>query len=300
MTRSRQQQIDRPIFIVGGGRSGSTLLYNIMAGHPDLAWFSNFTSLRQPTRFWITTSIVTRLYSLVRRHNLPPFAARFVPFPYEGYQLWNICHPVAGTGGDGPLTADDVTGEEEACVRELISQHMRYQRKPRFINKNTRNSRRVGYLDAMFPDARFIHIVRDPRAAVASLLKVDWWPNLEIWCENRVTPLEWAAEGKDPAMLAASLWIAQTQQVLDYEHRLGDRYKRIYYEDLTARPLEVMRETVAHCELAWSARFERFVNSFSIRSMNFKFKEQLNDAQITEIMRLTAPVVERLGYGYFD
>jgi len=34
--------IERPIFVIGTGRSGTTLFFHLLALHPDLAWFSNF------------------------------------------------------------------------------------------------------------------------------------------------------------------------------------------------------------------------------------------------------------------
>ena len=33
-------QVDRPIFIMGPHRSGTTLLYNILAAHPDVGYFN--------------------------------------------------------------------------------------------------------------------------------------------------------------------------------------------------------------------------------------------------------------------
>ena len=36
-------QIDRPVFVIGTGRSGTTLFHEPMAYHPQLAWFSNWS-----------------------------------------------------------------------------------------------------------------------------------------------------------------------------------------------------------------------------------------------------------------
>jgi Sulfotransferase family len=40
----------------------------------------------------------------------------------------------------------------------------------RFVNKNLQNSFRVRLLNSIIPDAKFIHIIRDGRAAAFSLL----------------------------------------------------------------------------------------------------------------------------------
>ena len=35
--------IARPVFILGTGRSGTTLFLNVLAFHPDFTWFSTFS-----------------------------------------------------------------------------------------------------------------------------------------------------------------------------------------------------------------------------------------------------------------
>jgi hypothetical protein len=42
---ARSMPIDRPIFIVGCHRSGTTILYEVIARHPDLVFFTNASSL---------------------------------------------------------------------------------------------------------------------------------------------------------------------------------------------------------------------------------------------------------------
>ncbi len=36
--------IDRPIFLIGTGRCGSSLLYRLLGYHPDVAWLSHYTA----------------------------------------------------------------------------------------------------------------------------------------------------------------------------------------------------------------------------------------------------------------
>ena len=40
-----QNKIDRPIFIIGVGRSGTTILYNLLSIHPELCWFSRYSDM---------------------------------------------------------------------------------------------------------------------------------------------------------------------------------------------------------------------------------------------------------------
>ena len=119
------------------------------------------------------------------------------------------------------MTEADVTPADRARIRKMIGQYIRYQGKSRFINKNTRNSRRIRFLNQVFEDALFIHVIRDPRATIGSFLRVGFWPDLKIWCCDKITPREWEAQGKDPTTLAAKLWVSNVQRVLE-DIEVGD------------------------------------------------------------------------------
>lgn len=284
-------EIDRPIFVVGCGRSGTTLFYNILGGHPDLAWFSNYT---QKWPQLPQLALLSRLYTVeFLRHR---FGKR-QPHPVEGYPIWDFCKPVPDSPDDPPLTEDDVLPEDIVRLRKMVKLHIRYQGKSRFINKNCRNGRRIRYLNKIFEDALFIHLIRDPRATIASLLRVNWWPDLRAWCKGHITPKEWSAQGQDPAMLAASLWFEEVQRILADKAVLGeDRYLEIHYEDFIARPKEVLSEVVSFSGLEWSSQFSKFVDSFALRNMNYKYKALFSQEQLAEIESLVAPLANCLGY----
>jgi hypothetical protein len=287
--------IERPIFVVGPGRAGSTLLYRLLCRHPDLVWFSSLT-----TRFprYPSLAAFNRLYPIRQTSGKAPFA-RFIPAPSEGYEVWDYCKPVENSPSDPPLTASDVDEDEVTRLIRVIRGHIQAQGGTRFINKNTRNTRRLEYLHAIFPDALFIHIIRDPRATISSLLKVDWWPDLQIWCEGNITPHEWSRQGKDEAELAAALWRAETEYILDRRGGLDSQYMMVTYEELIENPRSVLESILGFCGLEWSDRVARFVHPQDITSMNYKFRQSLSGEQISLIESLSSPVLRRLGREYF-
>ncbi len=67
---------------------------------------------------------------------------------------------------------------------------------------------RLGYLHEIFPDAKFIHVVRDGRAVVNSLINVDWWdgwkgPQNWRWGDLDLSQTdEWEKYGKSFVVLA--------------------------------------------------------------------------------------------------
>ncbi len=81
--RTQERQVEAPIFVVGCGRSGTTLLYEILAVHRSLAWFSNYTN-RWPRLPALAG--LSKFYPFARQHRL---AFKMVPQPSEGHGVWD-------------------------------------------------------------------------------------------------------------------------------------------------------------------------------------------------------------------
>jgi hypothetical protein len=91
-----------------------------------------------------------------------------------------------------------------------------------WIDHTPTNFRRARTLLRLFPDALFIHLVRDGRAVAASLLPLDWGPN--------------------NAFDAAEFWMARCAPGLASELDLGDtRVLRVRYEDVLQDPDQSLR-----------------------------------------------------------
>jgi len=83
----------------------------------------------------------------------------------------------------------------------------------------------------LFPAAKFIHLVRDGRAVVASIRKLDW--------------------GLHDIHRGSQWWASQVGNGLAAEQLLGDRLIRVRYEDLVAEPEKTLRSISAFLELDW-------------------------------------------------
>jgi hypothetical protein len=290
--------IDKPIFLIGCGRSGTTTIFRLLAAHQELAYFSNF-SARVPRLPQI--GLFSRLYPLRLKYSIPPPFSKLIPVPSEAYEIWDHCIPVDNSPNDPPLLEKDICNEHVECLQKTIIGHLRAQGASRFVDKNTRNTRRIAYLNRIFPDARFIHIVRDPRAVVVSFLKVNWWNELQVWCCENSTPAQWVSQGRDPVELAAIIWKEETQCALRAQALLGHRYMRVCYEDFVDDHRKESLRIVEHAGLTWDARFERIVNSYKIvKNTNRKYRNQLSNAQLSLIKDITAPTLQQMGLTYWQ
>jgi hypothetical protein len=287
--------IDRPVFILGNIRSGTTILYNLLAVHPDLCWFSNFSD-----RYWRRRSVPL----LHRALDLPVIGPRIkraivanrrpsypVPWPREGDAIY---HTAAGFGRVRDGTETELSDAMATRFRSIIGAHLRWTARPRFLSKQTANNRRVALLERMFPDARYVHVIRDGRAVANSTLGVGWWKTMHLWWLGR-SVREWEADGGVPVVLAAMNWEQTVREIRRHAAELGERYLEVRYEDLLADTPAVIRRVAGHCGLEFAAGYARYLPR-ELPDMNRKWRERLTAGDIAAMEEAIGPYLRELGY----
>lgn len=163
----RDQSLRRdPIFIVGTGRCGSTILYSLLAMHPDFAWIPSHLDLAPGVLAVAATARIWNLPGMDRFRE-----ARFFPKPVEPNRVFSHWVPTYYSE-ETDLQAIE-TGR--ATIVPLLERITRYQGKVRFLGKLVGRPVKVALLRELFPGAKFIHITRGLNATVASLLRVDFY-----------------------------------------------------------------------------------------------------------------------------
>ena len=87
------------------------------------------------------------------------------------------------------------------------------------IEKTPDNLNFVSLLNRLYPEAHFVHVLRDPRAVVASHLAL----KQENW--------GWVSEGENHVDLAKR-WVRGIEQRSDAIELLGERFLEVRYEDM--------------------------------------------------------------------
>lgn len=112
-------------------------------------------------------------------------------------------------------------------LRIVMGEVGRTQGVDRWVDSTPTNVPHMLRIASDFPDAQFLHIIRDPRDIALSLEKRKW-----------ARPLPW---DKDKALLAAGLyweWIVRKGR--KYGALLSSRYMELHYEDLVQKPREIL------------------------------------------------------------
>ncbi|NIW23750.1 MAG: hypothetical protein GWN29_03870 [Gammaproteobacteria bacterium] len=166
--------------------------------------------------------------------------------------------------------------------------------KQRFLCKRTANAQRIRLLNRMFPEAMFLHLIRDGRAVAHSLTRVPWWDDVDVWWLGQRPP-QWRAAGRSDLELTALHWRRDTQEALDAAGVLGSRYHEIRYEDLTRDTHAVLRTICEFAGFSFPSDYSALVPS-TLPDMNHKWRQTLSHAELDIIFEAAGELLEALGY----
>ena len=234
-----------PVFIVGTGRCGSTMLSNMVRLHPQLLSVSEFfTSLTskafrrsnatgQDVFRWLDTQspggrallrngfvVDEFLYPLgagarYAAGEVPPILCATLPHLTAKHEsLWDDLAPALRARGDAPVA------QHYRFVFEWLAERFE---KELWIERSGLSLPYVPVLAAQFPDARFVHIVRDGRDTALSMSRHHYF-RLRVQSEERLLAI-----GIDPSrpfnLLGTSPWVPYSEW-LWFQFFSAKRYRR--------------------------------------------------------------------------
>lgn len=212
-----------PIFIIGCGRSGTSILGALIATHPR------------------------------------------VKYMYEPYDLWAAIHPATDflqrySRGENHCMLDASSATDAARIKfqRLMSPPPGFT----LVEKSPINALRIGFLEAIAPDARFVHIVRDGVNVARSIEQIAaarrglaFRPPLNNWWGvNRAKWTSLAQDGSTAgyypdevhqlttdAQRGSYEWLVSVREVNAWRARLGERLIQLRLDDLISDPRNTLK-----------------------------------------------------------
>jgi hypothetical protein len=266
--------VHKPIFIVGSPRSGTSIFYRTMAKHPDLAWISNIT------KKFPASMLITRLIMLFREDHRPT----------EANKIWA---KYTKTDHES-LGKSDVSPAARRYLHHVVQNNLKIFNKTRFVNKCPGNAVRIEFLYEIFPDAIFIHVVRDGRAVVHSIKRAREKHGGQFWGTR---PPGWRKLQALPMLESCALqWKMIMEHILESaQHLPPDRYVEVKYEDFIDRPAQTLSSVGEKCGLTWSVAFLDKVAD-GLENRNFKWRENFSPDEKDTLLALLGDLLDRLGY----
>jgi hypothetical protein len=296
---------DPPLFVLGHWRSGTTLLHELLI-LDERHTYPNTYECFAPHHFiwteWFVPPLLRKLLPSTRP--MDAMAAGWERPQEDEFALCNLGIPTPYLAWafprHGPVADEylDLVGlshaERERWKAALKSfvQYVAAMRNRRIILKSPTHTARVKTLLEVFPDARFVHIVRDPLALFPSTVRL--WNTL-----SQVQGLQTIGEGLT--------WVER--QVLDTFARMYERFEQdrdlipegrlaeVYYEELIADPVGQMRSVYEQLDLGGFAEVEPKIAQYADEHSDYRpGRYNLSPSTTERVRRHWAPYFERYGY----
>jgi len=198
-----------PFFIVGCGRSGTSLLRNLLNSHLEVA-------------IPLESLFIVDYLRAEGLHDLAALQELLLGEPE--ISEWGL-----------KLKRQDFVGAPtlSATIDRLHMLYAQSQGKKHWGQKTPRFIRNLDLIGASFPEAKFIHMIRDPRAVVNSLIRSD---------VHRSNPYH-----------GAQRWKMDVSEGRDYESRHPDRMISIKYEKLVTQSDDVLKNICGFLNLEFQS-----------------------------------------------
>lgn len=241
-------RIIKPVFIIGIQRSGTTILDNLFTRHRDTAFFEGFCN-----RYYMTPWKFLLIPLQVRRYRKRP--------PSTEGRVWRRYFKEIDYVDETQLT-DEMKRYYHSAVRaELRAFNAKV-----FVNKNPAHCLRLRWLNAMFPDALYILIWRDPKAVVNSIYQ----KMLSYWDMQLKTEYEHGYKGyvtikdvfgKDVSRIEScvNFYNYNKKMLLKDIPIVKDRVTEVAYEDFIERPRQELARLYDFAGLSWYSELENYV-----------------------------------------
>jgi hypothetical protein len=288
-------KITKPIILVGTGRCGSTVFHRLLATHPQMMWLSGVAYMYPEKPVWNRWAVQAMGNPLLRRA-----LGQWIR-PNEQYRFWDKHTYGCFSEPCRDLVRTDVTARVKKQVRQAFEPMMTPQRS-RLLVKIT-GWPRIGFLNEIFEDAKFVHIIRDGRSVASSLLHIDFWRGWygpQGWRAGLLSPEDQATwEGYDRSFtaLAGLEWRIQMRAIEAARRALDPaRFFEVRYEEFCEQPLETFRRVLDFVEVPQSGKFDRRVGAASIRNMSKRWRDDLTVGQQALLDDLLRDDLLRYGY----
>jgi len=203
--KCRNGKIKRPIFIVGCPRSGTTVLGKCLAAHPQIGGADESLFLM------IMWTIFNEIHQGNNKNNFAPLKDF--------------------------ITTEDILNNIKAFSDKIFSRLLAKQKKNIYADHTPWYILLAPFINLLYPDALFIHIIRDGRGVVNSL------------SHSYKKGFRWA--GKD-IKDRTQLWVNLVNHGLNIKNHIPSRYMEVRYEDFYQYPVKILTEILSFAGLRFN------------------------------------------------
>jgi hypothetical protein len=269
--------VTKPLILLGVSRSGTTLLRVVLDRSPGLAI--------PDESFFVPL--------LARRNGRTIDAERFLD---DVSRIPTI--------RDWGLTPADLSRRVRsgmrigAAIAAIFEAYADAAGKPRWGDKTPMYMRHLALLEELFPQAQYVHLIRDGRDAALSFLEMPEGTFTRTWAHPR-TPAQFAC-----------LWRKEVGDARALGRHVGPtRYLEVRYEELVADAESVVREICAFAAVAFEPAMLDYTGSVDVSAKPHQqrlltppttgvrsWREDMSTSNVAAFDAVAGDLLEDLGY----
>lgn len=321
--------INRPIYITGLARAGTTIILEMLSKHPDLASHRYKYLVMPYLPYWVNQMAKAfRMYTepFERFHKDGIFVTGESPEAVEEIFWQKFFDDIHNENSSNVMNGITDNPQFESFYRNHIRKLILTQKKSRYLAKNNYNVTRLEYLLRIFPSSKFLLIIRNPINQIASLIKQtkiftqfgqegpllnDW---LRIVGHHEFGHHQVCINAGNTELIQKirKLWSRKKTYVkgwayywrsiynfiannLDTNKKLKKATLIVRYDELCDTPAEIIDQILEHTELPIS-KFEK-VKKYYIKHLHQPtyYTPDFSDQEMAEIFAITNKTAARFG-----
>jgi Sulfotransferase family len=265
-----------PLLILGVRRSGTTLLRVMLDRHSQLA---------VPDESYFVPQLADRHLRRVDADEFVDDLRRL-----NTVAEWNVPLDEVRSQLHDRMSAGEAIGTVYA-----VYAHERG--KPRWGDKTPMYMQNLRLLERLFPDARFVHLIRDGRDAALSFLAMPGGIVTETWMHPR-TPAEFACQ-----------WRTEVAAARRLGRRVGARYVEVRYEELVADAETALQRVCAFAGLEYEPAMLDYAGNVDVSAKPHQqrlmqppttgvrdWRTQMSSADVAAFERVAGDLLREVGY----
>ena len=236
--------IDRPIFVTGLPRTGTTALHRLLTADPAHQglelWLTEVPQPRPPRETWADNPVYAAIQAAYQQHHLehPEFMGLHYIDAQQVEECWQLLRQ-SMTSVSFECLAHIPSYSQWLAAQDWTPAYARHKRNlqmiglpdagKRWVLKNPSHLFALDAILAVYPDALIVQTHRSPRTAIASVCSL-----------NAHASQGWSTvyEGARLGRAQLDLWARGVDTFMAERHRHDpDRFVDVYYEDFVADPL---------------------------------------------------------------
>ncbi|WP_406816598.1 sulfotransferase family protein [Mycobacterium sp. M23085] len=291
-----------PIFIIGHWRTGTTLLHELLVLDERYIGPTGFECVA-PQHFLLTERLAPLAGFMVSKHRPMDNMDSSLYHPQEDEFVWimqgqpspylTLAFPNRPPEHERYLDLEQLSPRELEAWKRLLFQFVQrlfFRHRKTVVLKNPNHSFRIKVLLEIFPEAKFIHIVRDPYVVYPSSIHL-------LKSLSRVHSLQRPTfEGLDERVFATYV---DLYRKVDEGRKLVDpaRFYELRYEDLVADPEGQLLRLYEHLGLGRFEQYRPRLRQYLADHVDYKTNSyHLTPEQRKVVTERLGEVIDRYGY----